>query len=132
MKNCAICLSCGKLADPPETFSWSWRDPRMTWKVKVFCQGCLVLPGIVELTCEQFEHERKWSRYENGMAESKQMKLERGRRLREEAGIVLKQLALSVRDSSAVVDAGRGKKRICPVMKEMRLCGCSMLVQPVP
>lgn len=128
VKNSAICLSCGKLADPPDTFAWSWGDPRMTWKLKVYCRGCLVLPAVVELTIEQFEHEKKWSRYERGMLASKQARLEKGRLLREEAGIVLRQLALSMKDSNAVPEPTCGKKRFCPIMKEMRLCRCSMLL----
>ncbi|KAK5088536.1 hypothetical protein LTR05_002756 [Lithohypha guttulata] len=129
VKHSTVCYECGKLAEAPESLSWSWRDPKTTWKVKVYCGVCLDRPEVVAQTVEQYRHERRWRRYEDGMAAGKQARLERGKSVREEADIVLKQLVLSVKDREAVVDGNRGKRRYCPVMKEMRLCSCAGLVR---
>jgi len=122
VKHSVICARCETLAGPLENWAWFWKDPKKTWQMSYYCRVCLDTPSVINQTLEQYRHEKKWRKYEDGMRNGKRYRLEKGARLRQERGILLvkTQGSLAAADVDGI-DAKAGK-RYCPVMQEKRLC----------
>lgn len=101
------------------------REGHAQWWRAWFCEGCFVggEDGVVVKGRERFEHERRWGRYEEGMRKGKEYKMERGRRLREERGIV--EVEERKNGPMTLTVSGQGLSlRYCPIMEEFRFCLC--------
>lgn len=119
VKHSVVCRRCGVLGEPKDTWTWRWSDPRRTWQVSVYCQGCCDAAEVVGLTWNMYMHEQRWGKYERGMNRGKAYRLEKGRRLREESAVVGKK-----GEEVAVANTDERKPRYCITMKERRLCDC--------
>lgn len=117
VKHSVVCKRCGVLGDSKDTWTWRWSDPRRTWQVSLYCQSCCDHEDIVRQTLGMFMHEQRWSRYEEGMTKGKLYRLEKGKKLREERGLICR----TTEEFGGTVNA---KPRYCVTMKEMRLCNC--------
>ena len=129
VKKSVICFRCGMLAEPKDKGSWFWRDPKETWKLGVYCRMCLELPSVICENREQYYHEKRWRKHELTMAAREQNRLERGRRIREEKQILDEHEIILVTTNGFFDLQKLTGKRHCPIMNELRLCGCRTLAQ---
>lgn len=140
-----VCVKCGKLGERVPVESWGYvgqpgyarsyggdgQGPEsrllngMEVRRYLFCADC-VSAGKVPRTRVEFEHEKRWKRYEKGMERGKMYRLEKGRRLRAERGIAVIDEQHEKRNEHAgdVLVAVYQPKHVCPVMKEKRICTC--------
>lgn len=126
VKHFIICYGCQALFNQRE-------DPRLRrcfgsehgnkWKPSYYyCSKCLESPDIKNMTGQQFHHELRWKKYEDAMFALMQYRLENGKRQREKRDVPMTNGEGQVSSTSTV-----SKPRWCPIMKEMRLCGCQTL-----
>lgn len=122
VKRSVVCLSCGVLSSQRTTTNPVKSRQGQQWKHGWWCEACLILPEVENLTHQQLWHEFRWKKYEESMIRGKQYRLEKGKRLRQEqCGTE------SNADESKPIKIQSQKFRWCPIMKEMRLCGCQTL-----
>lgn len=134
-----ICYGCGALGIElawmsfADTKTKQYVATRLSKGVELrlhyFCPGCVERDRdnganvgeagkVVPDTEWEFRHWRFWNKYEKGRAEGKRYRLENGRRLRAERGIVTSQ------DRDENVDSLLEPPHVCPLLKRKRWCQC--------